>query len=133
MPAKHPAYAQCFSPVFSQGAGFLKLAYTRWEPVVPNTSNAKPLICMHGLSRNGRDFDFVAQHLAEFLQFTVYCPDMIGRGKSDWVEEKYLTLYDNASYFQHLLQFVGRITTSCEPIDYLGTSMGGMQIFFLNC
>src|SRR5436190_10115112 len=62
--------------------GFHRVAYTEWG----DPHNPRVVICVHGLTRNGRDFDFLAAALAD--RYRVICPDVIGRGKSDWLTNK---------------------------------------------
>ena len=82
--------------------GFHRLAYTEWgDPA------AEPVLCVHGLSRTGRDFDVLAQALAD--RFHVICPDLPGRGLSSWLPQA--ELYQPASYVAalgHLLAVIGR-------------------------
>ena len=59
-------------------AGFHRVAYTAWGA----DDNPEVLVCVHGLTRNGRDFDTLAAALAE--RYRVICPDIVGRGRSDW-------------------------------------------------
>ena len=67
---------QCASP-----SGLHRMAYSEWgEP-----ENPKVLICVHGLSRNGRDFDALASALS--ADYRVVCPDVVGRGRSDWLRD----------------------------------------------
>ena len=61
-------------------AGFHRNAYWDWKTM---QGSASCLIAMHGLTRNGRDFDGVARTLSH--DFHVVCPDVVGRGKSDWL------------------------------------------------
>jgi pimeloyl-ACP methyl ester carboxylesterase len=42
------------------------------------------IVCVHGLSRQGRDFDVLARALAHAR---VICPDVVGRGESDWLAD----------------------------------------------
>jgi pimeloyl-ACP methyl ester carboxylesterase len=94
--------------------GFQKLAWTEW-----GAPDAEPLICVHGLTRNGRDFDALAIALAD--RFHVICPDLPGRGRSDWLTNS--ALYQPIQYVHvlaHLLAAVGR------PVNFLGTSLGGI-------
>jgi pimeloyl-ACP methyl ester carboxylesterase len=75
---------------------------------------------MHGLTRNGRDFDAVAEALS--AHFHVICPDVVGRGKSAWLPDG--VLYNYPQYMADagiLIAEVGR-----GPVDWLGTSMGGL-------
>ena len=62
--------------------GFHRVHYTEWGD--PHSS--KVLICVHGLTRTGRDFDFLAAALEQ--DYRVLCPDVVGRGESDWLADK---------------------------------------------
>src|SRR3546814_11831156 len=66
-------------------AGFHRVAYTEWG----DPGNPRVLVCVHGLSRNGLDFDELAEALSD--TYRVVCPDVVGRGESDWlaVKEQY--------------------------------------------
>jgi pimeloyl-ACP methyl ester carboxylesterase len=78
-----------------------------------------PVVCVHGLTRSGRDFDALASALAD--RFHVICPDLPGRGLSDWLPDA--TLYQPPAYIQalaHLLGMIGR------KVLYVGTSLGGI-------
>lgn len=93
-----------------------RLAYVEWgAPENPNL-----LFCVHGLTRTGRDFDFVAAALED--SYRVVCPDVLGRGGSDWS--------DNAEDY-NILRYVSDAMTLFArsggvSMDWLGTSMGGM-------
>jgi pimeloyl-ACP methyl ester carboxylesterase len=72
-------HVQCMS-----SAGFHSMAYTEWgDPL-----NRKVLVCVHGLTRCGRDFDDLALAMSD--QYRVICPDVVGRGRSDWLTDKML-------------------------------------------
>ena len=93
---------------------FQRLAFTCW-----GDPHAQPVVCVHGLSRNGRDFDVLARSLAQ--DFYVLCPDLPGRGRSSWLPDA--SLYQPLSYVQalsHLLAFIDR------PVFWVGTSLGGI-------
>ncbi len=96
------------------GQRFASMAWTEWgDPLAP------VVICLHGLTRNGRDFDTLAQVLAQ--DFRVICPDLPGRGASDWLADP--MLYQPPSYvvaLSHLL------ATLPGPVDWVGTSLGGI-------
>jgi len=95
--------------------GFHRIAYTEWgEPSAPRT-----LICVHGLTRNGRDFDRLAAALAE--RWHVICPDVAGRGRSDWLP---VAGYNNAQYLADMNALIARV--GAKEVDWLGTSMGGL-------
>ena len=81
--------------------------------------SAPPVLCVHGLTRNGRDFDALAATLAE--RFHVICPDLPGRGGSDWLDNP--ARYEPTTYLlalSHLLARFGR------PVRGVGTSLGGI-------
>lgn len=97
-------------------SGFHSLAYYEWGD--PNNSNV--IICAHGLTRNGRDFDYLAQRLEK--DYRVICPDFPGRGESDWLTIK--NNYDYSYYLQAFSILIARL--NCQQLTWLGTSMGGM-------
>jgi pimeloyl-ACP methyl ester carboxylesterase len=105
---------QCWSP-----AGLHQMHYTEWGA----HDNPRVVICVHGLSRNGRDFDTLAQSLEN--EFRVICPDIVGRGKSDWLTHK--AGYVNAQYVADITTLIARLTAggACEVL-WVGTSMGGI-------
>jgi pimeloyl-ACP methyl ester carboxylesterase len=80
---------------------------------------APAVLCVHGLTRNGRDFDPLAEALAE--TFHVICPDLPGRGKSDWLSDP--NAYQPASYVTALSHLLAAIN---KPVAWVGTSLGGI-------
>lgn len=102
---------QCLSP-----AGLHRMAYTEWG----DPKNPRVLICVHGLGRCGRDFDFIAAALAD--RYRVVCPDIVGRGRSDWLKVK--ALYEVPQYVADIVTLIARLDV--ETVDWLGTSMGGL-------
>lgn len=113
--------------------GFHRLAYTEWG----NPSNPHVAVCVHGLTRNSRDFDFLAIALENDCH--VVCPDIAGRGKSDWLahSEDYsypVYLSDMAALLARIgpgtrvSRFIARLLRlpSERYIDWVGTSMGGL-------
>ncbi len=99
-----------------------QIAYTDWG----DPENPHVVICVHGLTRNCRDFDYLARSLAE--NFRVICVDVVGRGQSDWLEDAedydYYPLYlsDAAALLAHIkAQYSTNIT-----LDWVGISMGGL-------
>ena len=77
-------------------------------------------ICAHGLTRQGRDFDQLAQAL--LADYRVICPDVAGRGRSGWLSHK--EDYHYGTYLKHakdLLTYRG-----LGAVDWIGTSMGGL-------
>ena len=93
---------------------FHRMAYTAW-----GDPNAPVVLCVHGLTRNGRDFDALAEALSD--RFRVICPDLPGRGASDWLPDP--MLYQAQHYVTalgHLLAAIGR------DVAWIGTSLGGI-------
>ena len=97
-------------------AGFHRIAYTEWG--APDA--ARTLVCVHGLTRNGRDFDTIAAALED--GYRVICPDIVGRGRSDWLRDG--TQYQNPTYLADLVTLLAR--AGANEVDWLGTSMGGI-------
>jgi pimeloyl-ACP methyl ester carboxylesterase len=90
----------------------VEIHYSEWgEPDAP------PIVCVHGLSRVGRDFDPLARELAD--DYRVLCPDLPGRGLSEWAT----THYEPASMVSLLVAFYEEL--GLESTRYVGTSMGG--------
>lgn len=97
-------------------AGFHRLHYVSWG----QASDHPTSICVHGLQRNSRDFDFLAQDLAK--DRLVVCPDMVGRGLSDWMLDVH-----GYTYPQYMADLTGLIARLHQDIfDWIGTSMGGV-------
>lgn len=92
------------------------MAYTEWG----DPDNPRVLVCVHGLTRNGRDFDFLAQALARHCR--VVCPDVAGRGRSDWLKAS--ADYVLPVYVNDMITLLARI--GAEEVDWVGTSMGGL-------
>jgi pimeloyl-ACP methyl ester carboxylesterase len=96
--------------------GFHKVKYTEWG----DPGNPRVLVCVHGLSRNGRDFDYLAEDLAH--EYRVICPDMPGRGLSDWLQDPHHYAYPQ--YLSDLTALIARLQV--DTVDWIGTSMGGI-------
>ncbi len=111
MTAMREFAVQCISP-----AGLHHMAYTEWG----ETDNPKVLVCVHGLTRSGRDFDFLAESLSS--EYRVVCPDVVGRGRSDWLRIK--ALYGVPQYVADMVTLLARLDV--ETVHWLGTSMGGL-------
>lgn len=96
--------------------GFHRIAYTHWG----SETSADTVFCVHGLTRNSRDFDSLAANLSDSRQ--VICPDIAGRGNSDW-------LVNPLDYgFQTYIADMASLLAKCgqENVDWIGTSMGGI-------
>ncbi|MBI2256411.1 MAG: alpha/beta hydrolase [Proteobacteria bacterium] len=97
-------------------AGFHNIAYTEWgDPTASRT-----IVCCHGLTRNGRDFDVLAGRLAKHAR--VICPDIVGRGRSDWLRDP--THYGYPQYCADMNALIARLDVA--ELDWIGTSMGGL-------
>jgi pimeloyl-ACP methyl ester carboxylesterase len=97
--------------------GFHRLAYAEWPGP---RADAPVLLCVHGLARNSRDFDTLAQALSAY--YRVICPDMPGRGASDWLSDA--ADYGYPVYLGDITTLIARLDV--ERVDWLGTSMGGI-------
>ena len=102
---------QCLSPV-----GLHHMAYWEWG----ERDNPRVLICVHGLSRQGRDFDRLAQAMSG--DYRVICPDVVGRGRSDWLANP--ALYQVPTYVADMVTLIARLDV--EQVHWVGTSMGGL-------
>ncbi|MDG1286714.1 MAG: alpha/beta hydrolase [Rickettsiales bacterium] len=93
-----------------------------------NENNDKtPVFCIHGLTRNGRDFDYLASSLNDSR--TIYAPDVVGRGLSDWLPAGEIYNYD--TYVEDTLHVLD--TLGLEQVDWVGTSMGGLLGMRMAC
>jgi pimeloyl-ACP methyl ester carboxylesterase len=104
-----------------------RMAWWQWG----DESSEHVVVCVHGLTRQGRDFDVLAQALVERARqqgrpLLVVCPDMAGRGRSDWLPDPmaYQTLTYSADMLLLLQQLSAQRAASC--FDWVGTSMGGL-------
>jgi pimeloyl-ACP methyl ester carboxylesterase len=96
--------------------GFHRVVYHEWGAI----ENQRVLICVHGLARNSRDFDELA--LALSRDYRVVCPDIVGRGQSDWLPAG--SPYAMPQYLQDMVALIARLEV--EQVDWIGTSMGGL-------
>ena len=96
--------------------GFHRTRYHEWG----DPANPRVVVCVHGLTRNGRDFDTLAQALAP--DFRVLCPDIVGRGESDWLANA--QDYGYPLYLSDLTALIAR--AGVDSVAWVGTSMGGL-------
>lgn len=96
--------------------GFHRLAYWEW----PGPPGGHSVICAHGLTRNGRDFDALAEALS--ADFRVACPDFPGRGHSGWLADP--ADYAYPTYLADMAALIARLGS--DDIYWVGTSMGGL-------
>jgi pimeloyl-ACP methyl ester carboxylesterase len=106
-----PRSVACLGP-----HGFHRLAYWEWG----GPPGGRSVICAHGLTRNGRDFDVLAQALSARCQ--VICPDFPGRGRSAWLANP--ADYGYPTYLADMAALIARL--GVEEVDWIGTSMGGL-------
>ena len=97
-----------------------RMAYWQWgDPHSPHV-----VICVHGLSRQGRDFDVLARALCLRADnaICVVCPDVAGRGQSDWLKNP--MDYQIPTYAADMLALLAQLKPT--TLDWVGTSMGGL-------
>lgn len=86
-----------------------------------STAAGRMVVCAHGLTRTGRDFDLLADAFLNEGWSTV-CPDVVGRGRSDWLSAP--SNYEMAQYLSDMVALLARLNHS--EVDWVGTSMGGL-------
>ena len=104
-------YVQCISP-----SGLHKMAYRTWG----DPSNPKVLLCVHGLTRRGTDFEVLAEAMSD--EYRVVAPDVVGRGDSDILGNP--MLYGIPQYVSDMVTLIARLNP--KQLDWFGTSMGGL-------
>ncbi len=99
-----------------------QIAYTEWG----RPDNPHIVVCVHGLTRNCRDFDFLAEALEADCR--VICVDVVGRGQSDWLVSE--AGYDNYLLYLtdaiELLKHISALGSTNIQLDWVGVSMGGL-------
>ena len=108
-------YVQC-----PDATGGHRMAYWEWG----DAAAGHVIVCAHGLSRQGRDFDVLAQALVRQSggSVRVVCPDVVGRGQSDWLKDP--MLYQVPTYAADMIALLAQLQPT--TLDWLGTSMGGL-------
>jgi len=109
--AMRTGWVRCANP-----QGLHRVSFTEWG----DADNPRVLICAHGLTRNGRDFDDFARALSD--TYRVVCPDVAGRGRSGWLPNA--ALYQLPQYVSDMMVLLAY--TRAEQVDWVGTSMGGL-------
>jgi pimeloyl-ACP methyl ester carboxylesterase len=96
--------------------GLHRMAYWEWG----DANNTRVLICVHGVSRQGRDFDTLAREMSG--EYRVVCPDVVGRGKSDALADP--QGYQIPAYVADMVTLLARL--DAQTVHWVGTSMGGL-------
>jgi pimeloyl-ACP methyl ester carboxylesterase len=104
-------HVNCMTP-----EGFHRMAYTEWG----DPANPRVLVCVHGLTRCSRDFDALARAMSS--HYRVVCPDVAGRGDSDWLNNP--MLYIVPTYAADVATLIARLDV--DEVHWVGTSMGGL-------
>ncbi len=113
-------YVPCPGAASTHGTVGHRMAYWQWG----DAANLHVVVCAHGLTRQGRDFDVLAQALSPFAR--VICPDVVGRGQSDWLQDP--QAYQIPHYAADMLALLAQVHAEAPiaTLDWLGTSMGGL-------
>lgn len=114
--------------VCPDAAGGHRMAYWQWG----QPDSAHLVLCVHGLTRQGRDFDLLAQTLCAQAGLTpasgirVICPDVAGRGESEWLKDP--MGYQVPAYAADMLALLAHLQARAPitALDWIGTSMGGL-------
>ncbi|MFL6693198.1 MAG: alpha/beta fold hydrolase [Ramlibacter sp.] len=105
-------------------AGGHRMAYWSWG----DAAAPRVVVCVHGLSRQGRDFDTLAAELVARSEgaIRVICPDVVGRGRSDWLKDP--QGYQLPTYVGDMLAMLAQLHQQAPVADlsWVGTSMGGL-------
>ncbi|GAB3355411.1 MULTISPECIES: alpha/beta fold hydrolase [Giesbergeria] len=100
-----------------------RMAYWEWN-ATGNPQHSHVVVCVHGLARQGRDFDVLARSLSTHAR--VICPDVAGRGRSDWLADP--QGYQVPLYVADMLGLLAQLHQQAPiaTLDWVGTSMGGL-------
>lgn len=114
------AFPEALEPTPTPGH---RMAYWEWN-ATGNPQHPHVVLCVHGLTRQGRDFDTLARELSQRAR--VICPDVAGRGHSDWLAEP--QAYQVPYYAADMLALLAALHADApmETLDWVGTSMGGL-------
>ena len=100
-----------------------RMAYWEWNRT-GNPRHPHVVVCVHGLTRQGHDFDVLARRLSAHAR--VICPDVVGRGRSDWLADA--AGYQVPVYAADMLALLAQLHAQApiSTLDWVGTSMGGL-------
>lgn len=121
MPHRIKQPAKAFSKHYHLGlgfGGFHRINYLEWGNA-DKFKTMETLVCVHGLTRNARDFDYFAERMCK--KYRVVCPDVVGRGESDHVNEDG---YNYLQYNSDMNALLSRLDVT--EVNWVGTSMGGI-------
>lgn len=96
--------------------GFRTVSYWEWGD--PRAEDV--VVCVHGLTRQGRDFDRLAERLSG--RYRVVCPDIAGRGHSSPLSDP--MAYQIPTYVADMIVLLARL--DAHRVHWVGTSMGGL-------
>ena len=118
-----PGAARGSRPSVQGGVAMHRVAYWEWNQT-GQSDHPHVIVCVHGLTRQGRDFDVLAQALSHHAR--VICPDMAGRGQSDWLADP--MAYGVPQYTADMLVLLQHVHAQAPigMLDWIGTSMGGL-------
>ncbi len=116
-------FVECpMPPEAAAGKAPRHMAYWNWAPH-GNGQADHAVVCVHGLSRQGRDFDTLARALQPHVR--VVCPDVAGRGRSDWLADP--MHYQLPTYANDMVALLAQLRREgVTTVDWVGTSMGGL-------
>ena len=102
-----------------------RMAYWEWNGT-GNPDHPHVVLCVHGLTRQGRDFDTLARALSRHAR--VICPDVVGRGQSDWLADP--AGYQVPQYAADMLALLGQLQQQApvQKLDWVGTSGGDTNL-----
>ena len=110
-------------PGGEDGVNQHRVGYWEWNQT-GQVDHPHVIVCVHGLTRQGRDFDVLAQALSHHAR--VICPDIAGRGQSDWLADP--MAYGVPQYAFDMLVLLTQVHAQypIAQLDWVGTSMGGL-------
>jgi pimeloyl-ACP methyl ester carboxylesterase len=99
--------------------GFHRIVYSDWGP-----ADAEPIVCVHGLTGNGHDFDVLAEELIQD-GYRLVAVDLAGRGRSDFLGNP--LDYNYTQYCQDLTALLAQLGIDRPgSVDWIGVSLGGL-------
>ena len=122
MPHRYRKPPKAYSKHYHLGLGFHgfhRLNYLEWGDI-DKFSHQETLLCVHGLTRNARDFDYFAERMCD--DYRVVCPDVVGRGDSDHMPDA--DGYNYLQYNSDMNALISRLGVT--EVNWIGTSMGGI-------